>query len=346
MYVETLRGLACILLVSYHVIGNTSENGLQLPADDIFSFANRLFLDVRMPLFSFISGFVFSAYARDLSVLGDKIMAKVRRLLVPMVAVGTLHYWTQYVFAHGGQDQPPYYQLFILPYDHFWYLQATFIIMIVVFAVTYWLKGNGTRAAAILLVPCVLAYPVVDRWYPDVFSSYKALYLAPYFLTGYLISHSAALRAEFDEASKQWRVIAAMSLLVALLFVIEYLLLDRVIVFQEIGRRALGLVVGLSTCVFFFVVRFRSHFLAFIGDKSYAIFLFHVFFTAGSRIILEKLLPGLSTPVLFSIGLVAGIVGPICVAWVALKHPVTALLCLGVRMQPKARGALRPELSS
>jgi uncharacterized membrane protein len=61
LYVETLRGIACILLVSYHVIGDTSSNGLRLPDGDLFSFVNRMFIDVRMPLFSFISGFVFCA---------------------------------------------------------------------------------------------------------------------------------------------------------------------------------------------------------------------------------------------------------------------------------------------
>jgi uncharacterized membrane protein len=47
-YVETLRGIACILLVAYHVIGDTSESGLRLPADHALSFLNGLLADVRM----------------------------------------------------------------------------------------------------------------------------------------------------------------------------------------------------------------------------------------------------------------------------------------------------------
>ncbi len=343
VYVETLRGIACILLVSYHVIGDTSSNGLQLPSDHILSFLNRMFIDVRMPMFSIISGFVFSAYARDILVLRGKIGAKVRRLLVPMVVVGTLHYWTQYVFAPQPEGHAPYYQLFILPYEHFWFLQATFILMLVVFLTTYWLRGDGTRAAAILLAPCIIASVLLSRWHPDVFSSYKALYLAPYFLTGYLLSHSATLRSGSENVSRRPDLLAAMAVLVAFLFWLEFLVVDEVLPLGGVERRAVGLVVGLSTCLFFFSARFTSRFLAFIGDKSYAIFLFHVFFTAGSRIVLERLIPDIGVPTLFVIGLVAGVAGPIAISWAALKSPVASFLLLGVRTPGLPRAMAEPE---
>jgi peptidoglycan/LPS O-acetylase OafA/YrhL len=343
MYVETVRGIACILLVSYHVIGDTSSNGLQLPADHVLSFLNRMFIDVRMPLFSFISGFVFSAYARDALMLRGKIAAKVRRLLIPMACVGTLHYWTQYAFAPQPDGPVPYYHLFILPYEHFWFLQATFILMLVVFLTTYWLRRDGTRAAAILLVPCMVGSVLLSRWNPDVFSSYKALYLAPYFLSGYLISHAASIRTGMESASKRLDLLVAMGLLIAFLFWVEFLVMDKLLPLSGAERRAIGLTLGLSTCLFFFVARFESRLLSFIGDRSYAIFLFHVFFTAGSRIVLERLVPGISVPVLFAIGVVAGVAGPIILSWVILKSPVATLLLLGVRTSGLPHLAALPE---
>lgn len=343
MYVETLRGLACILLVSYHVIGNTSSNGLQLPADHILSFLNRMFIDVRMPLFSFISGFVFSAYARDVLMLRGKIAAKLRRLLIPMVCVGSLHYWTQYAFAPQPDGHVPYYYLFILPYEHFWFLQATFIMMLVMFLLTYWLRGDGTRAAVILLMPCMVGSVLLSRWHPDVFSSYKALYLAPYFLTGYLISHAPSIRAGMENGSKRLDLLIAMGVLIAFLFWVNFLVLDRVLPLGGPDRRALGLAIGLSTCLFLFLLRFRSSFLSFIGDKSYAIFLFHVFFTAGSRIVLERLMPGIGVPALFAIGVVAGVAGPIVLSWAIMKSPLATLLLLGVRTPGLPRVATVPE---
>ncbi|HEU4827541.1 MAG TPA: acyltransferase [Dongiaceae bacterium] len=342
LYVETLRGIACILLVSYHVIGDTSSNGLRLPDGDLFSFVNRMFIDVRMPLFSFISGFVFSAYAADLPALRGKVGAKVRRLLVPMVVVGSLHYGLQTVFAPQGDAQVPYYYLFILPYEHFWYLQATFLLMLTVFVVTYALKGDGTRAAAVLLLPCILVSVLLDRWHPDVFSSYKAVYLAPYFLTGYLISHAARLKAGMDRAAASKPLVAAASVLFILLFVLEWALVANLVHPGAPERRAIGLGVGLSACLFLFLLRFQWRFLTFIGDKSYAIYLFHVLFTAGSRIVLERLVPGLGVPALFAVGVVAGLTGPIVVSWLALKHPVSSLLFLGIRTAPRRRAKQEP----
>jgi peptidoglycan/LPS O-acetylase OafA/YrhL len=342
LYVETLRGIACILLVSYHVIGDNGSNGLQLPDGDIFSFVNRMFVDVRMPLFSFISGFVFSAFAADLLGLRAKIGAKVRRLLVPMAVVGTLHYCAQAAFTSQPQGQVPYYYIFILPYEHFWYLQATFLLMLAVFLATYALKGDGTRAAALLLPPCILVSVLIARWHPDVFSSYKAVYLAPYFLTGYLISHAASLRAGFDRTAARPRVVAAASVVFVLLFVLEWALVANLLHPTAVERRAVGLAVGLSACLFLFLLRFEARLLTFIGDKSYAIYLFHVFFTAGSRIVLERVMPGLGVPVLFAVGVVAGVAGPMLVSWLALKNPLSALLLLGIRATPARRAERKP----
>jgi len=330
-YVETLRGIACILLVAYHVIGDSSGNGLHLLRDHVFSFANRMLIDVRMPLFSFISGFVFSAYAADLMALRGKIAAKARRLLIPMAVVASLHYGLQAAFA--PQAQQPVYSIFFLPYEHFWYLQATFLLMLTVFLATWWLGGDGTRAATLLLGPCMVVAVLFDRWHPDVFSSWKAFYLAPYFLTGYLISHSAQSRAMMEHASKRPDVIALMTVLLALLFWIELRAVENLVPLSAPERRALGVAVGLATCLFFFMARFRSRILTFIGDKSYAIFLLHVFFTAGSRIVLERVVPGLGVPVLFVAGLIAGVSGPILVSWAALKNRAASLLLLGVRQR-------------
>jgi peptidoglycan/LPS O-acetylase OafA/YrhL len=339
LYVETLRGIACILLVSYHVIGDTGSNGLQLASDHPYSLLNRLFVDLRMPLFSFISGYVFSAFARDAAMLQGKIWSKARRLLLPMAVVGTLHYWTQFAFAADAGDQPPFLAIFILPYEHFWYLQATFVLMVVVFLVTYLMKGDGVRAAWILLVPTLVGSIILSRWSPDVFSAYKALYLAPYFLTGYLIAHAAPVARLMDIGARERRVLAAVSVLLLALFTMEFLLQDGVLALDGAARRAFGAVVGLVSCLAFFLYRIESRILAFIGDHSYAIFLLHVFFTAGSRIVLTRVLPGIPVEVLFLIGLTAGVVGPICVAWLALRHPVSALLLLGIRRQPAKRAA-------
>ena len=58
--VETLRGLAILLVVAEHVIGQDSSNGLRLPDDSLYLYASHSLDFVRMPLFTFLSGAVYA----------------------------------------------------------------------------------------------------------------------------------------------------------------------------------------------------------------------------------------------------------------------------------------------
>lgn len=57
--IETLRGLACLLLVLYHVIGPLG-GGLKIDLGSPFRVIADSMVYVRMPLFTFISGYIYS----------------------------------------------------------------------------------------------------------------------------------------------------------------------------------------------------------------------------------------------------------------------------------------------
>ena len=61
LHLDTIRGLACLLLVTYHVVGPDRFTGMRV-ADG--SFYRTVLADgpllVRMPLFTFLSGFVYA----------------------------------------------------------------------------------------------------------------------------------------------------------------------------------------------------------------------------------------------------------------------------------------------
>jgi glucan biosynthesis protein C len=88
--IETLRGLACILLVAFHVIGEDNASGLHVADDSALRWYADSFAYLRMPLFTFISGYVYAL--RPLTAF-DKwpqfLRGKTRRLLLPMFVVGT-----------------------------------------------------------------------------------------------------------------------------------------------------------------------------------------------------------------------------------------------------------------
>ena len=87
--IETLRGLAIILMVAGHVIGNTSAHGMRVEDDSVFRHIYFSLKFLRMPLFTVISGYVYALRPLNTTMIGRFIKGKARRILVPMVAVGT-----------------------------------------------------------------------------------------------------------------------------------------------------------------------------------------------------------------------------------------------------------------
>ena len=117
-----------------------------------------------------------------------------------------------------------------------------------------------------------------------------------------------------------------------------YLLLTALMLFllfygQQYGgqRRSLNaLIIGTTFCTALLFTNVKSTFLASIGIYSYSIYLFHVFFTAASRIFFRKI--GVTDIWwLFILGLVFGLIGPILLDQIASKYNLSRILLLGKR---------------
>lgn len=333
LHIETMRGLACLLLVACHVIGNSPDAGMELPSGDLLPVLSALFADVRMPMFAFISGFVFAGYIGRFAAVSGALGKKARRLLVPLVAVSTLHYLVQ--AAAVGRDELALWQIYVLPYAHFWYLQATFVIMAALALTAFALGGRRIASAMILLLLSAAVFILVPRWEPDIFSGWKAFYLAPFFLAG----HLAAAHFAPGERGRR-RLVRALGVLLALLMAAALALSADALHLDPPLRACLTLATGLTSCFLLLALRPAVPALGYIGDKSYVIFLFHVFFTAGSRIVLGDLWPHAPDGVIFLLGLAAGIAGPIALAPLLMRTRATALLFLGIALG-KERSSVR-----
>ena len=58
LHVETLRGLAILLMVAGHVIGNDSTHGMRVDDSSVWRSAWVSLEFLRLPLFTFLSGVV------------------------------------------------------------------------------------------------------------------------------------------------------------------------------------------------------------------------------------------------------------------------------------------------
>ena len=333
--IDTLRALACIALVSFHVIGSTGSSGLELSDTHPLRVLNAVLVDVRMPLFSFLSGLVFVVAGRgaaDAGWMRRRVLAKVRRLLVPMACVGLLFWLTR---ALAGQSQQPLWTILVLPYAHFWYLQATFLIMAAFILLVWALDGRDRMAAVILACGGVAGWLWLPRPPVDLFSLTGALRLSLFFGAGYLTARGLPWAWSPDDPFLKRRTGAAM---LVLILACAAALASGALVLPAPWRSVAGLGIGLASCQALLLIRPVWPAIAWIGQRSYAIYLFHVFFTAGLHDAVLALAPGLDPAVIWPMGVGAGLLGPVLLHEAILHSRIAAYLLLGLPLRQRSGG--------
>jgi fucose 4-O-acetylase-like acetyltransferase len=286
-----------------------------------------------MPLFSFISGFVFAAAVANYPEWKRKVSSKARRLLLPMICVGSVHYLLQAMTT--DRPQPPLLAIYFFPYEHFWYLQATFLLMAAHLSLA-WLVRSSVRAAATLLAIGAVSH-VLGLWEFRLFSLGEALYLATFFFSGHLL---AVYQINGRSISLPTTLAIVSGILLTALL---YAKLTEIVSAETVGAtvyRAFQLLIGLATCAVLMSAKWESPLLARIGLYSYAIYLFHVVFTAGTRIAFEQVWPTIDRALLFLPCLAAGIIGPIVLMLLIVRSPTASLLFLGVVSKKAPTGSI------
>lgn len=312
--IDTLRGLACILLVAYHIVGSDSDSGLRI-SEGVYRDLNDILAYIRMPLFTFLSGVVYAFWPvkSDSKVF---ILKKARRLLLPMLTVGTGFVLIQYFISGSNSTVENWHLIHIVPVAHFWFIESLFLIFIlIVFLEKFKFLDEAKSWLIVLFLASVLH---MSPLYSSYFSFSGFLYLTPFFLAGLGIQRYGLIRH-----------INKSTALVALFLIIAIVALIFMEVLPMYGERSLpALLLGLVTCVAFMSFGLRWKMLARIGVYSYSIYLFHVFFTACSRIILNKL-GEIPIEFIFIVSFLSGICGPVMVEKTLEKFNVCRVLLLG-----------------
>jgi peptidoglycan/LPS O-acetylase OafA/YrhL len=322
--VQALRGIACLLLVAFHAIGASSASGLHAPDDSPWRTFTNLVVHLRMPLFTFLSGFVYALRPLGPGHGWEFSGKKLRRLGVPLIVATTVLYGLHTGMHHPVPPLSLAWTIYVFPYWHLWFVQA----LMVVFAVLVTLESVGalstfTRYTVVLALAVALyfAAPFQNR---NVFSVYSATYLLPFFLCGL-----GAHRFRGLLQSRRALVVTVLCLVLAQ-GLHTYVVLTRAIApVEPIDQRSvLNLVIGVSAGLCALQLLPRARLLERIGGSSYAIYLYHplfvaaVLFAAGAHAMAAR---GLT----FVTAAAAGVLGPMLMVLAAGHVPGAQLLLEG-----------------
>lgn len=286
--IDSLRGIAILLMVAGHVIGGESDRGMAVADDSIWRYYYVGLADIRMPLFAMLSGYVYALRPiSKIDSLPRLITGKSRRLLVPLLTVGTLFFFTQ-LLVPGTNSKPELndaWKVYVYSIEHLWFLQAIFLIFVIVGLLDAFdvLKSPKRWTLAVALASTIYLFVTVSPIY-NVFSLTGVIRLLPFFLLGYGFNK---FRSKLETKSVLTGcVIGFLALYPVLLWTIAEGFVSHIP-----PVRAVKISVGLFGVSILMLLRQRIkwHGLAWIGQYSFSVYLLHVFGSAGTRIVLDKI---------------------------------------------------------
>jgi peptidoglycan/LPS O-acetylase OafA/YrhL len=337
--IETLRGIAIVLLVTHHVIGNPNS-GLRLPNNSLLHYLDESLEFLRLPLFTVISGYIYCLSPVKLGKQKDFMMRKLRRLIYPLFTVAPITYIFQALAP--GTNNPrkisEIYTIFTSNYIHFWYLKALFLLFLIIVL----LEGldvlkQKSKWLLILSISFLISFAFYEllpsNWGKgtDLVSIKNCFYLLPFFLLGLGIKR-------FDITNHKG-VIAFAFIVFILGIIVQQLelmgLIDKYSLASRASRSALGSITGACGNIIFFRYRKSVNSLAWIGGYAFSIYLFHMFGIGGSRVLLKIL--GINyTLVSLLMGVIISVTVSIIIHIILDKYHITRVYFLGESPKKKA----------
>ncbi len=327
--ITTVRGLACVALVAYHVIGPTSGSGMRLPDSSLWHHAMNGLDFLRMPIFAVIAGYVYARRRVDAGSLMRFMTSKFTRLAIPLIFVTAVMVALRFA-AYGAKTS--LLTALTSHYQHLWFLQSLLIIFVLVALCDAYGRLSSKGLVVVAITTLAVSQPLP---FPNTLSLNGVVYLAPLFLFGMLLREESSLLEK-----RQIRV--------GIWFVSVGLLLQQaapLLGATDVPRTSLAAALcGCAAAYVLFATCPRFALFETIGAYSYTIYLWHSIASASARETLERY-AHLPTGIEFTLLLAIGIVVPILLHLAVRRIPVLATLITGLKPPSFSAGQAPTQVS-
>ncbi len=313
--IETLRGIAVLLLVAYHCIDVDAR-----PGTFGYAYLGHCFRWLRMPLFTAIAGYVYAMRPIAPHGLVPFLRGKARRLLLPWVNVTILT--AIMAFAVGKERTlDGAWRGFIHPIGHLWFIPAICWIFLVVGLLDArgWLASFRAWLGASAIAWIGATFFLEEK----PFALSAAIQLLPFFLVGLALRRFAPILL-----GTRPRIAFGLCALATLTF--HQLIWWTGLRAPEPVYNAVFLLSGLSVQALLFHRRRALPLFPRVARYALPIYLYHILaISLGARLV--RLAHVDNEHALFAIKLATAVVVPVLIAQSLARFPGLSMLLLGER---------------
>lgn len=305
---DLAKGIGIILVVLGHFFPEGAPHWYAVIRQVIYSF--------HMPLFLFVSGFVYMHTRRDISY-GAFLKKKVHRIVIPYFLVSFLFIAIKLVpqalsiYVKNPVTLSSFLKVFYYPEAavSFWYLWALWWF----FMIVPLLRSKGSRLM-------MLSASVIVAWIPlglpDVFALPKVHEMFRYFMLG-VVAYDYRNYLQWARKVPSALVYILFATLASLKFAagVQLGLLLAVSGIWAVLRLSAGLVPAVENG--------RMNWLSSVASSSYTIYLFHPVFIAASLALLKAFSIPLNNGVVFAVAAacvtIVSVIGPMVIRMISEK---------------------------
>lgn len=316
-WLEVLQGFSMLLVVLGHISLDTMRPDDAHPLEQAME---RVIYSFHMPLFIFISGWLFqlTCLGRD-TTYGRVMIKKLKRLGVPFIVFTVITMGLKLMFPHLMQrpvDLTEILNTFVLfssnPLGEMWFI-ITLMVLMALFPLYRWLSAHS----ALLWGLC--AALLIGVFFPDtvrVFYLSTAMKMLPYFVAGILCCRYGVL----ERFASRWSFFLFFATAFVTLNVME--LADGVLPERVVKLLKAFTGTGLSISVCAFLTRLNPRSFSSFRRYTFQIFLLGIFFQMAVRYLYARIghISPWVYPGLFAASILAGIYLPVIISRIVERY--------------------------